>query len=57
MTRVREKAFRATFEVKGKALYDKLPVVFSMAGEILTASKLGDEKRLREILAMAKSRQ
>ena len=56
VTRVREKAFRATFEVKGKALYDKLPVVFSMAGEILTASKLGDEKRLREILAMAKSR-
>ena len=56
VTRVREKAFRATFEVKGKALYDKLPMVFSMAGEILTASKLGDEKRLREILAMAKSR-
>ena len=56
VTNIREKAFKATFEVKGKALYEKLPVLFSMAGEILTASKLGDERRLKEILAMAKSR-
>lgn len=56
VTNIREKAFRATFEIKGKALYGKLPVVFSMMSEILTASKLTDTKRLREILAMMKSR-
>lgn len=53
---VKEKAFKATFEIKAKALYDKLPVAFEMMEEILTRSKLGDEKRLKEILAMSKSR-
>ena len=56
MTNVREKAFRATFEIKAKALYAKLPVAFGMMAEILTQSKLEDEKRLKEILAMLKSR-
>ncbi|MEZ3487471.1 MAG: insulinase family protein [Lachnospiraceae bacterium] len=56
VTNIREKAFKATFEIKGKALYGKLPVVFSMMSEILTASKLQDTKRLKEILAMVKSR-
>ena len=53
---VKEKAFRATFEIKTKALYDKFPVAFAMMREILTESKLDDEKRLKEILAMSKSR-
>ncbi len=56
VTNIREKAFKATFEIKGKALYGKLPVVFSMMSEILTASRLSDTKRLKEILAMVKSR-
>lgn len=56
VTKVKEKEFRATFEIKGKALYEKLPVVFAMMGEILTESKLTDEKRIKEILAMLKSR-
>lgn len=56
VTRVKEKAFKATFEIKAKALYHKLPVAFNMMREILTQSKLEDEKRLKEILAMAKSR-
>ena len=56
VTNIQEKAFKATFEIKGKALYGKLPVVFSMMSEILTASKLTDTKRIKEILAMAKSR-
>lgn len=56
VTKVREKEFKATFEIKAKALYPKLPVAFSMMREILTKSKLDDEKRLREILAMTKSR-
>ena len=56
VTNIREKAFRSTFEMKGKALYGKLPVVFSMMEEILTASKLEDTKRIKEILSMVKSR-
>jgi len=56
VTDVRSKAFRATLEIKAKALYNKLPVAFDMMGEILTASKLDDTKRLKEILGMAKSR-
>lgn len=56
VTKVREKEFKATFEVKAKALYEKLPIAFEMMEEILTESKLGDTKRLKEILAMLKSR-
>ena len=56
LTKVKEKDFRATFEIKAKALYEKLPVAFAMMKEILTKSKLDDEKRLKEILSMAKSR-
>ena len=56
VTKVREKAFKATFEIKGKAMYQKLPVVFDMMQEILTASRLDDTKRLKEILSMLKSR-
>lgn len=54
--KVKEKEFKATFEIKAKALYDKLPIAFQMMQEILTESKLEDEKRLKEILSMAKSR-
>lgn len=56
VTKVREKEFKATFEIKAKALYDKLPVAFEMMSEILTESKLEDTRRLKEILAMLKSR-
>ena len=35
VTNIREKAFKATFEIKGKALYGKLPVAFDMMREIL----------------------
>ena len=56
VTSIREKAFKATFEIKGKALYGKLPVAFDMMREILMESKLDDGKRIREILAMLKSR-
>lgn len=56
VTKVEEKAFRATFEIKGKALYPKMDVLFAMMREILMESKLDDEKRLKEILSMLKSR-
>ena len=45
-----------TFEFRAKALEDQLPFVFEMLEEILTRSKLDDEKRLYEILAQMKSR-
>ena len=53
---VKEKVFRATFEIKGKALYPELGLLFSMMREILMESKLDDGKRLLEILSMLKSR-
>ena len=56
VTKAKEKEFKATFEMKSKALYNKLPVAFTMMKEILVHSKLDDEKRLKEILDMAKSR-
>ena len=56
VTKVKEKEFCATFEMKGKALYPKMDVLFSMMREILMESKLDDEKRLKEILAMLRSR-
>ncbi len=56
VTKAREKEFKATFEFKAKALYPKLGVAFAMMKEIMTKSKLEDEKRLKEILSMTKSR-
>ena len=56
VTKVKEKDFRATFEIRAKALYGKLPIAFAMMQEILTKSKMNDEKRLKEILSMTKSR-
>ena len=56
VTKAKEKEFKATFEMKSKALYNKLPVAFAMMKEILVNSKLDDEKRLKEILDMTKSR-
>lgn len=54
--KVKEKEFKATFEIKAKALYHKLPVAFAMIREILMESKLEDEKRLKEILDTTISR-
>lgn len=54
--KVKEKEFKATLEAKTKALYDKIPFALQMMLEILTRSKLDDEKRLKEILDMNVSR-
>jgi len=56
VTKAKEKEFKATFEIKAKALYEKLPAAFEMMREILTKSVFTDEKRLVEILDMSKSR-
>ncbi|CUX39369.1 insulinase family protein [Clostridium sp. C105KSO13] len=56
VTKVKEKEFRTTFEIKGKALYPKIDVMFTMMREIMMETKLEDVKRLKEILSMLKSR-
>ena len=56
VTKVKEKEFRPTFEIKTKAMYDQLPFAMTMMEEILMRSHLGDEKRLKEIIDMLKSR-
>ena len=44
------------FGVKAKCLYSQLEFVFRMIREIITTSKVRDEKRMREILARQRSR-
>ena len=48
--------YQAVFEVHSKSLYEELPTAFSMMQEMLLTSKMDDAKRLREIVAEAKSR-
>lgn len=48
--------YRTMYELRAKCLEEQLPFVFTMIKEILTNSKLDDEKRLKEILAQLKSR-
>lgn len=48
--------FKVCYQVRAKALYEKLPFAFRMIEEILFHSKLSDEKRLSEIVAQLKSR-
>lgn len=48
--------YKVKFEVRTKALYDKLPEAVSLMEEMLFTSKLCDEKRLYEIIAELKSR-
>ena len=56
VTKVKEKAFKATLEIKTKALYDQIPFALQMMEEILLRSNVRDEKRIFEILSMLKSR-
>jgi len=49
-------AYRLTFEVKTKAMYDELPAAFALMTEIMTTSSLADEDRILEILEELKSR-
>lgn len=55
MTKAKERAFAPYIEVKGKALYPEVSTLFCMMQEIMKESRLEDEKRLKEILAMTKS--
>ncbi len=48
--------FTGVFAADARVLYEKLPFAFEMIGEILSGSRLDDEKRLGEILRETKSR-
>lgn len=48
--------FRTMFEIKTKVLTDKTDFAFSMIREILQRTKLGDKKRLREVISQLRSR-
>ncbi|MGI6007615.1 MAG: insulinase family protein [Ruminococcus sp.] len=52
----KEQSCRGMFGIKAKCLYPQLSFVFRMIREILTTSRLDDEKRLYEIIARQKSR-
>ncbi len=47
---------RVTFELKGKAFFDKLEAAFALAEEMLLSSDFTDQKRLSEILWELKSK-
>ncbi len=50
------KRFRVTFDLRIKALYDKLPDAFALMKELMLYSKLDDGKRLKEIIDETRSR-
>ena len=49
-------AYTAKFEIRLKVLYDNTKKAFELIRDILTTTKVEDEKRLYEILAQVKSR-
>ena len=48
--------YTLTFEMKGKALYENIPVMAELMREMIMTSDMTDGVRLREILAEGKSR-
>jgi len=51
-----EKKYHPYFEIKSKALYDKMAMIFKYTQEFLCGSRFEDTKRLHEILSQSKSR-
>ncbi|MCM1184780.1 MAG: insulinase family protein [Roseburia sp.] len=49
-------AYKLTFEVKTKAMYEELEAAFELLAEIMTASSLADKDRIQEIIEELKSR-
>ncbi|MFI3209360.1 MAG: insulinase family protein, partial [Eubacteriales bacterium] len=54
--KVQQKEYKATLEVKTKALYQQLPIALELMKEMIRSTKYEDGKRLQEILDMMKSR-
>lgn len=49
-------AYDLYFEVRGKALYDKVPFLFEMIEEVLFHSDFSDKKRIKDLIMMIKTR-
>ena len=47
--------YRLLWEIGGKALYGEMGQVLSLVQEMLSQSKMGDEKRLREVIGETRS--
>ena len=56
VTQARYGHYQSFLEVKGKALYPNVGILFKMIQEVILESKLEDEKRLLEIIRLLKSR-
>ncbi len=56
VTAIQDKKYKATLDIKAKALYEKLPKAVEFMMEMLSSTKFEDKKRLKEILDMMKSR-
>lgn len=56
VTKVQQKSYQATFEIKTKCLYNKLPVAIELMLEMMNSSQFQDTKRMKEILDMLQSR-
>ncbi|MFI3172735.1 MAG: insulinase family protein [Eubacteriales bacterium] len=54
--KVQQKQYKATMEIKTKALYHKLPIAVELMQEMMLYTKFEDGERLAEILDMLKSR-
>lgn len=52
----REESYTARFEIKTKALYEKLPKAFELIQEMIKDTVFDDYKRLKEILSELKSK-
>lgn len=51
----RKEDYRMLWEIGGKALYSEMGEVLSLVQEMLTSSKIGDEKRLHEVIGETRS--
>ncbi len=56
VTMVHQKKYKATMEMKTKALYNKLPIAVELMMEMMNKTKFEDGKRLAELLDVMKSR-
>lgn len=55
-TDINTNKYKLYFEVKAKALFDKIPFVFDMSEEVLLHTDFSDRKRIKELISMIKTR-
>ena len=52
----KDEAYETKYEVRAKALYEKLPKTMELIGDILSGTSFADDRRIYEIIAQQKSR-